>query len=291
MSGPAVFLDYDQAALDAAYDQRNWAPNMEQMRTRLSVASERARAALGEPRRFSYGPGAVETLDLFAAKASPAPVHVFIHGGAWRAGAARDYAFPAEMMVAAGAHYVAIDFASVLDVNGDLAVLADQVRRAVAWVWRNAREFGGDPDRLYVSGHSSGGHLAGVVMTTDWTELGLPARIVKAGACISGMYDLHPVRLSARSSYVTITDAIEEGLSAIRHIDRLNAPLLVGYGTLESPEFQRQARDFAAAVAKTGKPVETIVAQECNHFEIAETFGNPYGPIGRALLKQMGTAG
>lgn len=290
MSGPAVFLDYDQAALDAAYDQRVWAPNMEQMRARLGLASDRARAALGEPKRFAYGPGPAETLDLYRARADKAPVHVFIHGGAWRAGSARDYAFPAEMMVAAGVHYIAIDFASVLDVGGDLAVLGDQVRRAVAWVWRNAREFGGDPDRLYLSGHSSGGHLASVVLTTNWADYGVPDTIVKAGACISGMYDLKPVRLSARSSYVTITDETEERLSAMRHLDRLRAPLLVGYGTLESPEFQRQARDFAMAVAGAGKPVETVVAEQCNHFEIAETFGNPYGPIGRALLRQMGTA-
>lgn len=289
MTGPSVFLDYDQAALDAAYDQSVWAPNMEQLRTRRELASARARAALGEPRRFSYGPTAIETLDLFPAKRTPAPVHVFIHGGAWRAGSARDYSFPAEMMVAAGVHYVALDFVSVLDVGGDLAVLADQVRRAVAWVWRNAAEFGGDPDRLYVSGHSSGGHLASVVLTTDWAEYGVPDTIIKAGAFISGMYDLKPVRLSARSSYVTITDATEERLSAIRRLDRLKAPLIVGYGTLESPEFQRQGRDFAAAIAAAGKPVETIVAEQYNHFEMAELFGHPYAPIGRALLRQMGT--
>jgi arylformamidase len=288
MSGPAVFLDYDQAALDAAYDQRVWAPNADQMRARLVLGSNAARAALGEPKRFSYGPTAIETLDVFSPRVTPAPIHVFIHGGAWRAGSARDYAFPAEMMVAAGVHYVPLDFAAVVDVGGDLSVLADQVRRAVAWVWRHAHEFGGDPERLYLSGHSSGGHIAGVVLTTDWSQYGVPDTIIKAGACISGMYDLKPVRLSARSAYVTITDESEQALSSIRHLARLRAPLLVGYGTLESPDFQRQAREFIAAVEKAGKPVETIIAEQYNHFEMAETFGSPYAPIGRALLRQMG---
>jgi arylformamidase len=290
MSGPHVFLDYDQAVLDAAYDQSVWAPNMEQLRARLALASDATRRRLGEPLRFSYGSTGVETVDVYVAGAGPAPVHIFIHGGAWRAGSARGYAFPADMMVAAGVHYVAIDFTSVLEVSGNLSILADQVRRAVAWVYCHAADFGGDPNRLYLSGHSSGGHLASVVLTTDWVEYGVPQDIIRAGACISGMYDLKPVRLSARSSYVTIDDASEEALSALRHIDRLNAPLLIGYGTLESPEFQRQARDFVAAVRDAGKPVDVIVAEQYNHFEIAETFGNPFGPVGSALLEQMGRA-
>jgi arylformamidase len=157
----------------------------------------------------------------------------------------------------------------------------------VAWVYRNAETFGGDRQRLYVTGHSSGGHLAGVVLTTDWSEFGLPPDFIKGGLCISGMYDLRPVRLSARSSYVNFTDEMEEALSSQRHLDRLHAPVIVAHGTLESPEFQRQARDFAAAVQAAGKPVTLLVAENYNHFEILETLGNPYGLLGRAVLEQM----
>jgi arylformamidase len=286
--GPRVWLDMDQAELDAAYDQTVWASNREQVVRRFATQSDAVRARLGAPRRFAYGTTAIEGLDLYPTARPNAPINVFIHGGAWRAGLARNYAFPAELFVRAGAHFVVPDFAAVQDVGGNLMTMADQVRRAVAWVYQNARSFGGDPDRLYVSGHSSGAHLAGVVLTTDWGRAcSLPANIVKGGLCSSGMYDLKAPRLSARSSYVTFTDEAEQALSSQRHLDRLTAPVVVSHGTLESPEFQRQARDFVAAVRAAGKPVTFLVGEDYNHFEIIETLASPYGLLGRAALELM----
>src|SRR4029077_12642775 len=168
VKGPRVWLDLDQAELDAAYDQTVWAGNRELVVRRFASQSEAVRARLGAPRRFAYGTTPVEGLDLYPTARPNAPINVFIHGGAWRAGLAKNYAFPAELFVRAGAHFVVPDFAAVQDVGGSLTVMADQVRRAIVWVYRNARSFGGDPDRLYVSGHSSGAHLAGVALTTDW---------------------------------------------------------------------------------------------------------------------------
>jgi arylformamidase len=290
--GPAVFLDYDQAALDAAYDQAAYAPNREQLIQRRISDSELARRRIGEPDRIAYGPTEIERLDIYRAAGAAAPVIVFIHGGAWRSGRSKDYAGPAEVFLAARAHYVVPDFAWVQDVDGDLGVLADQVRRAVAWVYENAPRFGGDPHRLYLGGQSSGGHLAAVALTTDWPrEFGLPADIIKGGICISGMYDLAPVRLSARNRYISFDDATVETLSPIRHLDRLTAPLIVAYGTCETPEFHRQNREFAAAVEAAGKRVRLMVGEHYNHFELPETLGNPYGLLGRAALELMGLTG
>ena len=124
---------------------------------------------------------------------------------------------------------------------------------------------------------------------TDWPkEFGLPANILKGGLVASGMYDLKPVRLSKRSQYVKFTDEIEQALSSQRHLDKLNAPIIVAYGTQETPEFQRQNREFAAAVKAAGKPVELLVGEGYNHFEMLETLANPYGLLGRAALAQMG---
>jgi arylformamidase len=204
---------------------------------------------------------------------------VFVHGGAWRSGLAKDYAFPAEMFLRAGAHFVVPDFSWVQDTGGSLLPIADQVRRAVAWTVRNAESFGGDPARVHVSGHSSGGHMGGVVATSE------PA--VKGFVLISGMYDLVPVSLSARASYVKFNEQTLQELSAIRHLDKIRAPVSVVHGTLETPEFQRQSRDFAEALRKAGKPVELIVADGYNHFEVMETLANPFQFAGRAALEQM----
>lgn len=286
-----VFLDYDQAALDAAYNQAAYAPNREQLQARQAWLSRAARARLGAPERAAYGEAAIEQLDIYRTRAARAPIFMLIHGGAWRAGRAENYAAPAELFVAAGVHYVVPDFSWVQDVGGSLFVMADQVRRAIAWVSRHAANFGGDPSRLYVAGQSSGGHLAAVALTTDWPQLfDLPADLIKGGMCISGMYDLAPVRLSARSQYVNFDDETVAELSPIRHLDRLHAPLIVAYGTLETPEFQRQNRDFAAAVAAAGKPVRLLVGEHYNHFELPETLASPYGLLGRAALELMGLA-
>jgi arylformamidase len=215
-----VFLGYDQAALDAAYDQAAYAPNREQLIRRRISDSELARLRVGEPERVAYGPAEIEQLDIYRARRAAAPVFVFIHGGAWRSGRSKDFAAPAEMFLAAGAHYVALDFAWVQDVGGSLVVLADQVCRAIAWVYDNAAHFGGEPNQLYVGGQSSGGHLAAVALTTDWTgTFGVPADILKGGMCISGIYDLIPVSLSARSNYVEFDDTTTAPLSPIRHLD------------------------------------------------------------------------
>jgi arylformamidase len=286
--GPRVFMDYDQVELDAAYDQAVYEPNLNEINHRFASNSVAVRARIGDPQRIAYGTNEIEKLDIFKARRAGAPVLVFIHGGAWRAYLAKDYSFPAEMLVNAGAHYVVPDFVWVQDAGGKLIPMADQVRRAIAWVYKNAASFGGDAAKLYVCGHSSGGHLAAVALTTDWKkDFGLPQDVIKGGVCISGMYDLKGPRLSARSSYVKFDDATEEQLSPQRHIANLHAPLIVAYGTLETPEFQRHGRDFAAAVKTAGKPVELIAGENYAHMEMVETLGNPYGLMGRAVLNQM----
>jgi len=271
-----VFLDYDQTTLDAAYNQAAYAPNREQLIQRRIRDSELARRRIGEPERAAYGPAEIERLDIYCSGRNPAPVFVFIHGGAWRSGHSQDFAGPAEMFLAAGAHYVVPDFALVQDVGGSLMVLADQVRRAVAWVYVNIARFGGDPSRLYLGGQSSGGHLAAVALTTDWRrDFGLPADIITGGMCISGMYDLTPVRLSARSNYVAFDDKTVAALSPIRHLEHLQAPLVVAYGACETPEFQRQNREFAAAVEAAGKMVRLLVGEQYNHFELPRPSATP----------------
>jgi arylformamidase len=286
--GPPVFMDYDQIELDASYDQVTYEPLIAQTSQRLGSNSEAVRARIGAPQRVAYGPSEIEKLDIYRTTRTNAPVFVFIHGGNWRVGSAAQSGYPAEMFVNAGAHYVALDFVSVDSAGGDLAVMAAQVRRGIAWVCKNAASFDGDPERIFIGGHSSGGHLCGVALVTDWQkEFGLPDTAVKGGLCMSGMYEMAPVRLSWRRTYVNFTDAMADAMSTQRHIEKLRAPITVTYGTLETPDFQRQARDFAAAVKAAGKPVQVIEAPNYHHLEMAESLGNPYGPNGRAALALM----
>jgi arylformamidase len=234
-----------------------------------------------------YGAAPIETLDIYRTAAANAPIHLFVHGGAWQRGLAKDSAFAAELFVRARVHFVVPDFSWVQDVGGSLLTLADQVLRAVRWVYANAATFDGDRTRLFISGHSSGAHLAAVALTTDWTRHGLPRNPFQGGLCCSGMFDLKGPRLSSRRDYVAFDDETEESLSPMRHLEHAHCPLAVLYAALDSPEFQRQSRDFAVAAERRGIATRLVAGERYNHFELIETLANPYGTAGRIALEQM----
>ena len=285
--GPAVWLDYDQQDIDEMYDQSVFAFNQRHLLARSDANNALATAVIGKAERFAYGSDPIEGVDVWKTRKPDAPVLIYLHGGSWQSGRSADFALYAEPYINAGAHFVSVDFTNVRATKGDLFPLVDQCRRAVGWTYRNAAKFGGDPERLYLCSRSSGSHLAGCVVTTDWETIGLPRTILKGVVMGSGIYDLRPVRVSARSKFVTFTDEMEQQLSAQRHIDKLHTPLVLCIGTLETPEFQRQSRDFAAAAKAAGKQVELVVGQDYNHFEVGDTIGHPYQLMGRELMKTM----
>jgi len=294
----AVFLHYTQAELDRAYDQRAWAPNAAEVIASYDAISRavRARHPFTTER---YGSGGDETLDIYppVMAAGPgasaaqngkvgAPVHVFVHGGSWQRLTKGESAFPAPAFVENGAIYVALNFSCIPKVR--LPEMADQCRRAIIWLWRNAWRVGGDRERIHLSGHSSGGHLAAVLLTTDWKALGLDASPIRSGLVASGMYDLGPVLLSARSAFVKIDKAEEDALSPMRHLERVSCPVAVVFGDGETPEFKRHARDFTAALKAKVRHASTLVeGKNLNHFELALTLGRADGLLGKIALEQM----
>ncbi len=288
VKGPPVFRDLDQTDIDEGYDNDVYAFNAKHLGERRVFNNRIAQALLAKPERVKYGPADIERLDFYKTSRPNAPVLIFIHGGSWRGGRAEQFTTYAEPYVRAGANFAVLDFTNVGETGGDIFPLVDQCRRAVAWLYRNAGKFGGDPERLYIISRSSGSHLTSCVLISEWEKQGLPRNIVKGAVLGSGMYDLAPVRLSRRSSFVKFTDAMVQDLSAMRHIEKIHTPVTIGVGALETPEFQRQAREFAAALKAAGKPAELIVAQGYNHYETGETIGHPYAVLGRAALDMMG---
>ncbi len=284
-----IYLDYTQAELDRAYDQRAWVSNADEILRGYSDESASIRAQTRYRQDVHYGPGDDERLDVYPGTASAgkgAPIHVHIHGGSWRFRNKDDGALLAPVLMSAGAAVVSPDFSLIPKAR--LPDMLGQLRRALAWVYANAASFGGDRDNIHLSGHSSGAHLAGVLLTTDWQAMGLPATLLKSGLLMSGMYDLRPVMLSARSDYVKLSAGEVLDLSAILHLERINAPLLLAYGTAETPEFQRQPQAFATALRAAGKRVETIVVDGANHFEMLREAGRPGSPLAIAATALMG---
>ncbi|WNV77054.1 alpha/beta hydrolase [Geodermatophilus sp. DSM 44513] len=277
-----MFLDYTQEQLDAAYDQAEWAPNREEVIAEYASLSQAVRGRY-EPQNFRYGPGEDEDLDVYPTTAARAPIVVFVHGGAWRGLSREDSAFPAPTFVDRGMCFIALEFSLIPEVR--LPEMADQVRRAVAWVHAHAETFGGDPDSIHVVGHSSGAHLAAVLLTTDWSAYEVPDGVITTGTCLSGMFDLYPVLLSARSSYVLLTDQERDALSPALHLGAIDCPVLVVHGDQESPEFIRQSRSFSAALRE--KDNTYLVARDTNHFEVALQLGRATSTVSRAVLAHI----
>eukprot|EP01037_Dinobryon_pediforme_P013526 gene13526-13645_t len=284
---PKVYLDYTQKQLDDAYTQLVYAPNTLQLQARYAANSAQTRARLGAPKVIAYGEKPIERILLYPSSRPNAPLFVFLHGGAWRAQKAENYLYPAEMFLDQGISYAAVDFDGVEGTDGRLEPTLDQLRRAARHLRDNAAALGCDPERITLGAHSSGAHWGGLLVTTDWQQQKQPFR---NALLISGLYDLRGPRLSVRSSYVKFDDAMEDAFSAQRHIDRLATPLILMTGTLETPEFQRQSRDFTAAVKAAGKPVELRIGEQHNHFEMCDTLGNPYAIAGRAALELRGAS-
>ena len=286
-----VYLDYTQAELDAAYDQRVYAPNREEIVAWYGAEGARVRARLEMRRSVPYGACEDETLDIFPAKSGSestfgAPVHIHIHGGRWTLFTKDEESFIAPTFVSAGVACVVPDFSNIPKVR--IPEMVAQVKFAIAWTYRNAASFGGDPERIHLSSHSSGSHLAGVALLTDWEkEFGLPGDVVKSALLVSGMYDMRPVMLSARSSYVKLTDEEVLALSAILQPERAHTPLTLVYGEKETPEFRRQPKAYAEVLAAAGKPVKVVEIPGVNHFEILRQLGEPGSEVARLALGML----
>lgn len=281
---PIVYGGYTQSELDEQYNQGSLVPDSSLYKARKEAGGQRVRAAFKGLYDIAYGPSAEEKLDVFVAAEPGGPTMVFLHGGAWKNGAKEGSHWVAEAFVPRGVNVVVVNFALAPQVT-----LSEQVRQAAAavqWAYDHARDYGGDPAQIYVAGHSSGGHLAGMMAVWPWQ----PPNLVKGVGAFSGMFDLAPVRLSWRNSYLDLSDAEERELSAIRRIPAAPPKLTVGYGTGELAEFQRQSRDFVKAWRAAGHACDELAFDGLNHFEVQEQFAVADGPLVAAMLKMMGIA-
>jgi arylformamidase len=231
------------------------------------------------PRTERYGKSDVQLLDIFAPKgASRVPVVVYLHGGAWLRGSRFDCAYPAPAVTGRGAALVVPEFDNVGVVP--LPAMVEQCREAVDWTVRNAESFGGQTDRVYLVGHSSGAHLASCVLLGNTT--------IKGALLISGMYDLHAPMLSARSKYVKITSEELAAASAMRHLGRIRCPVAVAWSVGDSPEFRRQGQVLTAALQGMGRLAGGGEIFSPNHFEEPRQLADSDSALSRVLYSLMG---
>ncbi|MCH7864062.1 MAG: alpha/beta hydrolase, partial [Proteobacteria bacterium] len=286
MDNANLYQGYDQQGLDAQYNNRARVPEHVEIHTGWETEGEAVLAEFDTRLDVAYGPGPEETLDVYLPKnAEGAPIHIFIHGGYWFSRHKDDFRFLARGLVPAGAVLVIVNYALVPQVNLD--ELVRQCRAAVAWTHGNAATFGGDRERIFVSGHSAGGHLTAMMMATDWPAFGdgLPPDLVKGGCAISGIYDLEPIRLTFMQETLGFTPEQVARNSPLSLSPATEAPLIITVGGDESEEFLRQSEELNAAWGSRTQ-CDLTVLSGVNHFTILAAFADPGNALTRAALKQ-----
>ena len=269
-----LYRGMDRAALDAAYNSGAAVPNAAELIAGFQARSDRLRAQNGRFLDLRYGPAERNRIDYFAAGA-PGPVLLFIHGGYWQMRSKELFSYVAAGPLAHGIHVACVGY--TLAPEKTLAGIVAEVRAAIGWLGEHAREMGGDPARIYVSGWSAGGHL---------TAMCLDEPAVKGGVAISGIFELEPMRLSYINDKLRLGAADVQSLSPVRNLPARSVPLVIAYGGAELPEMQLQSEEYARARERAGLATRLVKLPGHNHFTILEELARPDGTIA-ALVREL----
>jgi arylformamidase len=280
-----VFREFDQSQLDAQYNVRAGIPDYLDIFARWKAESTEFRRAAGPKENLQYGDAKGQELDFFDSGATKAPLLVFIHGGYWQSLDKSDFSYVAAPYLSQGIDVAVVNYRLAPQVK--MAEIVSDNRAAVAWLYKNADRLGFDADKLFISGHSAGGHLTAVLAGTDWTQFGLPKNAVKGGCAISGLYDLEPIRLCYLNKVIGLNEADVAQFSPLRISRGTKVPLILTVGGDESPEYFRLQGEFEHRLREEGALLEVVDLQKGHHFDAVDALGTPDHRLAKAVLKMI----
>ena len=274
------------------FNIRAHVPRFAERAADFRASSAATRARLTSRLDVGYGEGPDEKLDLFfpepGRREKPAPIHLFIHGGYWRANSKNDFSFLADSIVAQGAIAAILDYS--LMPRARMGALVDQVRRAAVWLGRQAHGFGGDPQAISASGHSAGGHLVAYLVCRAPREAEFPRNPVRSVLAVSGLFDLAPIALSFLQPEIHLTPEEIEQWSPCDAVPRPDSLVRLAVGGAETAPFFELAQRFADRLSSFGlAPRSSTVAGE-DHMSIVRSLGRP-GSECASLLAETIAAG
>jgi len=283
-----VYADFTQDELDWQYNNRERVPNHEEYTSAYAARGNKFIEKAPHVFDLSFGDTPAEVVDVYPAFESDdaAPVLIFFHGGYWFSRHKNDFRYIPAGFAPAGAMVVVVNYALIPDV--DLPELVRQCRASVKWTYDNAAEHGGDPNRIYIAGHSAGGHVAAMMYATDWDQWDVPVDAIAGGMAISGLYDLEPIRLNYMNPTLGFTEQTVADYSPVHLAPTLSAPIVFAVGGAETSEFQRHNKMLFGPWSAAGLACEEIVVPDLNHFTILEDFSTEGRMLNARMRDMMG---
>ena len=277
----------DAAFYSREYNNRELVPDHAAYMKRWTDDSAKARATMTGHLDLRYGDAPGETLDLFPSRKGDGTCLMFIHGGYWRALDKKDHSFLAPAWVGAGVSLAVVNYDLCPAVT--IEEIVRQMLRASRWLWLHAEEYGMDEDRLYVAGHSAGGHLTAMMMAALWPVLDarLPKDLFKGGLAISGLYDLRPlVQVDWLNGDLRLDEAQALKSSPAFLPAATRAPVMTCVGGNESSEFHRQ--NALLAERWRGAFAGDLPMPGRHHFSVLDGLADPSSALfagARRLMK------
>ena len=266
-----LYKGMDAATLEAEYNLRDRrGDDFDELVERWLTRSAQHRQSSGARVDLAYDQGEREKLDYFFGGDKNGPLLIYIHGGYWQRGDKAMYSFVTEAFIKHGVSVVVMNYNLTPSVRmGEIPV---QIRNCIIWCWHNASDLGFSRDKLFVSGHSAGGHLTALMMATDWPKFDphLPFDLIRGGIPISGLYELEPLVHTSLNEgpQMDVPEAIE--LSPCFISPLTNAPQLVVVGGGETNEFLRQSDDYANQYRTEERVMERYNVPNDDHFDELE---------------------
>jgi len=287
----SIYSTFDQTELDREYSPSSCIDDINVFLDAYASVSKKVKdVAIKEGsciQNLAYGAGKDEQLDLFLPPATQgAPLHIYIHGGYWRALSKDDSAFAAPMFQQHGSFFAALDY--TLAPNFTLTQIVRQNRLAISWLFDNADNWGFDRNKITLSGSSAGAHLAIMMLMTDWSQYGLPQDVIKGVCAVSGIYDLEPIRLSYVNEPLGMNTEEAAENSPMGKELRNQCPIILAYGDNETSEFKRQTNEYRDFLLQSGETVSFNEIGKKNHFDVIMDLMHADTWLAQQVLRQMG---
>jgi arylformamidase len=282
----ATYKSFRQDELEYQYNPRVSVPEYPELAKARSAQARRVRESAKSWLNVPYGSSPRETLDIYAADKAGGPVLIYIHGGYWRSGTKEDNANFVPAFTRRGATVVLPEYDLCPRVT--VTDIVRQTRAAIAWTYRNILRYAGDPSRLYISGHSAGGHLTALALANDWAKEGLPADFIRGAVAMSGVHDLDMVMHISANEEIRMVPETAKANSPLLNPPKVSCPLLVAVGAAEPDGWKQMSKDYFEFCKESGLKAEYLEVPGANHYTMSEHLGDAASPLAQAIFKLMG---